>query len=224
MPRVDPSEYWYCQLVCEPKQFPIDDDEPDRFMHCTDGAVHLTSKDGELGEKVGSFSIIVMDVESAINERASLYDLFDSSGIAWSYYEALYSGDGDLKDKVMKAIWGEDRYAPNMLILDRVVIRAEHRGHGLGLATLRALCENFRIGAGFIAMKPFPLQFESARFDASKFKKNVAELELERWENVTEKKALASLRKYYGTLGFRRVPGTEFMVRAADRPFVDPAD
>ena len=121
-PRIDPREYEFCQLLCEPKRFVIDDDEPDRFMHCTGGAVHLTGEDGELGEVVGSFEVTVMDVESAVNEGSSVHQLFDATATTWSYYEALYASDeGDLKDKVMKAIWGEGRYAPNVLILDRVV-------------------------------------------------------------------------------------------------------
>ncbi|RYG14885.1 MAG: hypothetical protein EON92_00395 [Burkholderiales bacterium] len=104
-PYINPQEYGFCQLLCEPRQIPIDDGEPDSLMHRTSGTVHLTGEDGELGDQVGTFQVTVVDVESAINERASVFELFDTTAGTLRYFQALYANDyGDLKQSVRKAV------------------------------------------------------------------------------------------------------------------------
>jgi len=71
----------------------------------------------------------------------------------------------------------------------------------------------FQPGAGLVAMKPFPLQFESGgpRPDEPD------PLELAKFK-LTENGALTKLRRYYAQLGFKRVTKTQFMVRRVDQP------
>jgi GNAT superfamily N-acetyltransferase len=101
----------------------------------------------------------------------------------------------------------------NILILDRLEILPQFRGRGLGLAVMSDLIKRFSLGAGLVAIKPYPLQFEFHSSDT----------ESRTWRQelglsglcADEKLATQKLCDYYGRIGFRRLRGTPFMIRAA---------
>src|SRR6185437_7168848 len=81
-----------------------------------------------------------------------------------------------------------------ILLLTRMEIKPEYRGHGAGLVAIRALIDVFGRGCGLVVCKPFPLQY----------KDEVAEADRKEFE-----KALEKLRKYWSRLGFQRVAETD---------------
>jgi len=186
----------------------VDDREPNRYQRCIDGEVQLRD-DSDDHIVIGRFSVIIIDVEAAMNEGERLFDVFDCSSNTVDYF-GLYNEDMGFIPAATKVLKGGERWAPNMLVLDRLEIFPEHRGNRHGLHALRWMQFHFGTGCGIVAMKPFPLQFEY-RMKSEAGQKEFAQLEL---GNFTGKRdaALRKLRAYYRQAGFVSVPGTEFMV------------
>lgn len=206
-------------LRCSENEFLADDEEPSRFIFETDGKLLLTDEDDEQVE-IGLFSVKYVDVTGAMTERESIFDVFDSDSTCIQYFEALYGVDEDIKPKVAQLATGDSfLYTSNLLILDRLNIYREYRGSGLGLVALRALIHRFRAGAGLIALKAFPLQFEGNRSPESKGCDEVR-LGYDQF-NLPMVKASSKLRDYYSQVGFLRVARTQFMVRSPEIPVRD---
>lgn len=219
-PSLSRDDYQFCSLCIGESEVLIGDVEPSRFIHQMLGRIELCLDDDSRRLTVGNFSALVVDVESAINERVHPFEVFDSNSITAPYYRPLFlerSWSGaDFRTPVVKAIYGEDEpWRPNLLILDRVTVFPEHRGHGVGLLAIRGLIERFRMGVGLIVMTPFPLQFE-AEPNTTEGRSERARLGLDQF-GVGYDRALANLRSYYATLGFRTIPRTRLMGLAADR-------
>lgn len=190
-----------------------DDVEPSRYIHCLEGDVVLDHEDGR--EKAGRFRAFILDVELAMNDEYSVFDVFDSYSETIGYWD-LYEDGLEFTAKVVKLLKAGERWRPNMLILDRMEIFPKHRGKGIGLCALNCLQRRYSIGCGIIAMKPFPLQFEGGPPEENAHKKEFIEMGLGSFGRDL-RRAKAKLRRHYARLGFVHVPGTEFMV--AD-PFV----
>ncbi|WP_288253747.1 hypothetical protein [uncultured Hydrogenophaga sp.] len=190
-----------------------DDEEPSRYIQTLEGHVVLDFENHR--ERVGRFRVFVIDVESAVNDEESVFDIFDSYSETMGYW-SLYQDGLEFRPKVVKVLPGGERWRPNMLILDRMEVVPKYRGKGIGLCALNCLQRRYSIGCGIIAMKPFPLQFEGGLPEENAAKEDFIAMGLGAFDRDF-KRATAKLRRYYGRLGFVRVPGTEYMV--AD-PFV----
>lgn len=193
----------------------VDDREPNSFHKYIEGAIRLSSSEG-VKVRVGSFSIIIIDVEAAVNAKEDLFDVFDCSSRTIDYFD-LYASDFDFAPNVIEALGGEDRWTPNMLILERLEILPKYRRRGYGLRVLRWLQFHFSTGCGLVAMKPFPLQFEGGTPEENKDKPEFAKLGLDQFRDSFDG-ALEKLRAHYGRLGFIEVSGTQFMVVDPLRP------
>ena len=218
--RLSRDDYRYCSLCIAESDVFIGDDEPSRFIHQLDGRIELYVDHDTKRQAIGNFSALVVDVESAINERVHPFDVFDSHSTTAPYYRPLFlerSWSGaDFRTSVLKAVYGEDEpWRPNVLILDRVTVFPEHRGNGAGLLAIRGLIERFRMGVGLIVMTPFPLQFEAEPHSQEDLDER-SRLGLDKF-GIGYDKAMAKLRGYYATLGFRTIPRTRLMGLAADR-------
>lgn len=219
-PSLSSDDYRYCSLCFGESDVFIGDEEPSRFIHQLDGRIELLLDDDAKRLAIGKFSALVVDVESAINERVHPFDVFDSHRATAPYYRPLFlerSWTGaDFRTPVVKAFYGEDEpWRPNLLILDRVTVFPEHRGNGVGLLAIRGLIERFRMGVGLVVMIPFPLQFEADPVTPVDFEER-SRLGLDQF-NMGYDRALAKLRSYYATLGFRTIPRTRLMGLATDR-------
>lgn len=219
-PSLSRDDYRYCSLCFGESDVFIGDEEPSRFIHQLDGRIELLLDDDAKRLAIGKFSALVVDVESAINERVHPFDVFDSHRATAPYYRPLFlerSWTGaDFRTPVVKAFYGEDEpWRPNLLILDRVTVFPEHRGNGVGLLAIRGLIKRFRMGVGLVVMIPFPLQFEADPVTPVDFEER-SRLGLDQF-NMGYDRALAKLRSYYATLGFRTIPRTRLMGLATDR-------
>lgn len=193
-------------------------EEPSRFLRKSSGKVAFSDDQG-IETEIGTFSTIFLDVQSALTEEDSVFDLFDSDSTTINYFEDLYDhGTLNFKPKVTKVAFSNDYsyWNPNLLILDRLTVDAEHQGHGVGLLALRALIHRFRAGAGLIAMKPYPLQFEASFLDGKEVGA-AARMGLDTFK-MSQPKATAKLKKYYSRLGFKPVPRSDYMILSPEHP------
>lgn len=181
----------------------VSDEDPRCFIKDIEGEILLDRADQE--KKIGIFRVIIIDVECAVSSEESVFRVFDTEQTTLDYY-SLYDDFHEFKPSVVKAMGGDGRWEPNMLILDRLEIYPAYRGKTYGLHVLRWLQHHFSTGCGIVVMKPFPLQFEA------RFKSDADSLELHRFTK-DKRKAVKALRDYDARLGFRRVPKTEYMVR-----------
>lgn len=219
-PSLCSEDYRYCSLQLAETDVFVGDDEPSRFIHHLQGNIAISLEDDARRLVIGNFAAMAVDIESAINERVHPFDVLDSESKTAPYYEALFRAQSwsgaDFRKSVLQAIYGQDEpWRPNLLILDRVTVFPEHRGRGAGLLAIRGLIERFRMGIGLVVMTPFPLQFESEPL-TPEGREERSRLALDQF-SVGYDKALAKLRGYYATLGFRTIPRTRLMGLAADR-------
>jgi GNAT superfamily N-acetyltransferase len=208
-----PRDYRYCTLTFAEQRVMLDDNEPSRYLMHWNGTIDWHPPRGERVDSIGAFSLYLVDCDSAINDRKSVFDVFDSAQQTMDLFEDLFDVDTDeLKMRVAEIAFGTGyAISSNVLLFDRLVIYPAHRGRGVGLLALRALMHHFRSFAGIMVMKPFPLQFEGSA------PTELSGLGRENWalENFKKKRpaATARLRRHYAKLGFAHVPRTDYMVR-----------
>lgn len=192
----------------------LGDEEPSKYVRQIDGQV-LAWVGDERKVPAGKFSVAVVNAELVVDERDSIDYAMDVSQSTLPYRE-LYDRHLGFRPAVDRAIDGDEWWAPNMLILQRLQLLPRFRGRSQGLHVLRGLCMHFGIGCGLFAMKPFPLQFEckstreedAAEFDEYGFGRMSGDF----------RRSVAKLRAHYGRLGFVRVPRTKFMVANGRKP------
>lgn len=99
----------------------------------------------------------------------------------------------------------------DILYVDTLKIPAKHRGRNLGLLTARELIKLYGGGCDLVICKPFPMQFSGQ-------KPNEGGSRDPFYRNFTKDQKLAfqKIRAYWRTLGFKRIPKSDFY---AMRPF-----
>ena len=186
----------------------VDDDEPFRLMKRIEGTI-WAHRDVRRA-RAGRFCIFIVDAERAFIEGESVFEVFDTYAQTVNFYE-LYTDDLEYKPAVVKLLLGGSRFAPSMLILDRLEVGPKYKGQHIGLRVLQYLQLQFSMGCGIVAMKPYPLQFEGGTPQENAAKAKFIEQGLDDFPKDF-KKSLARLQRYYGRLGFKKVPGLEYMV------------
>ncbi len=204
------DEVAYLALRLDPNDISCSDfQDPGYFTHETDGSIVLSGSGGEVLAEIGRFRVIQVDAESAVSEGVSVYQVFDCQAVTWAYFEALYDRNFEVSSHVLRLLDCDGQsMSASLLILDRIEIKPAYRGNEYGLEALRCMIQRFRMGAGLIVMKPFPLQYEAAASDLTPGE--LAERGLTGFP-MSARVATAKLRKYYARLGFQRIPRTPFM-------------
>ncbi|WP_422012692.1 hypothetical protein [Roseateles sp.] len=206
-----PSEYVSVGLKPDPEELLTADREPDHFIRWLEGRVVLFEDDEST--EIGRYRAFYIDAESAMHARMPLFDVFDSMQETCDYLELYEADSWAYSAAALKAAGaGYLLFEPNLLILDRLEILPPYRGRGYGLHALIGMMHWFQAGAGLVAMKPFPLQFESAA--ARRGPEDPMELAKLPTNEVA---ARTKLRRYYAQLGFKLVAKTPFMVRRVDQ-------
>jgi hypothetical protein len=187
-------------------------DDPSYFLHDTSGRIVLRDDyDMDAGE-AGTFRLFFIDADGAAQQGISAFDVYDTSQITYDFYEALFDGH-DFSPKLRKLAHPYDYlWSRNLLILDRLEIKPEHRGRSLGLSVMIALMQRFQMGSQIVAIKAFPLQLESLSEG-----EDLTSLGLDMF-TCTAAYASRRLRRYYGDIGFKRLGSTDYMVRMAEAP------
>jgi GNAT superfamily N-acetyltransferase len=192
--------------------------EPGDLIYETRGDIANIDDDDDSRSLIGRFGVYYMDVDRAINEGCSVFDLFDAYSQTAEYYRALFGRDApDFSSRVRKLV-DDEIWGSNVLILDRLELLPEYRGKGLGLNLMRHLIKRFGYGAAIVAIKPFPLQFEFAP-NCEGEKEWRSKLRLDAFTK-SHRAGTTKLVDYYGRLGFRRVGRSPFMVLTTARPLL----
>ena len=190
----DPSDYIYpiCGRIAE-----MDDDEGDIL--------------------VGKFRLYYVDVASAINtDYMDVFDIFDAhSASTADYYDSLFDPDTVGFSENLRQLFNDEVFEQSLLIIDRLELLPGYRGQNLGLIIMRRLIQRFSAGAGLVAIKPFPLQFEQS-IPAEDEGGWHEEMQLSSFRE-TERNSIRKLQKHYSKLGFFEMKGTPHMVLSTAR-------
>jgi GNAT superfamily N-acetyltransferase len=100
----------------------------------------------------------------------------------------------------LQQLFNYEIFEQNVLIIDRLELLPEYRGENLGLTIMRRLIQRYSAGAGVVAIKPFPLQFEQS-IPAENKSGWHAEMQLSSFRE-TERASIRKLRNHYSKLGF----------------------
>lgn len=109
----------------------------------------------------------------------------------------------------------------NLLILDRLEIYPNYRGRNFGNIYLLALIQNFGVGINMVALSAYPLQFESPSCTDVEFmhdfeiarEREKLRLRLDKFKG-SRRASFQKLEKHYEKIGFQRVKGTDYMIKA----------
>lgn len=180
--------------------------EPDRYVNRYSVKVFASNLDADTNLEIGR-GVVKLILESlALDDQYSMYDVFDSSHATMELGSEIYDFDEwQIKDEI-RICPGYDIINQNILFLERLELAKDYRGHGIGKKIIRDILERFFSSAGLIALKAYPLQFESSRGSDETWAKKVA---LEGLEE-DEEKARYKLYHYYQNLGFENLLRNEF--------------
>jgi hypothetical protein len=187
----------------------LDDSEPDKWVYSYCGDI-LNIEEDDSRTKIGKFSAQYIDVGGAMNEGEPIFEILDchSSSLA-EYFEPIFGDNAPNFSDTVEQITKGNADGCNLLIIDRVEIIAEYRGKGIGLRILSHMMVRFSMGAGIVALKAFPLQFELEQTNEDQTWHKL--LSLESFENNVEV-STTKLKDYYSRLGFKCLPAGDFMV------------
>ena len=206
----------YLVFHVESSQFLLLADDPGDYIYTIDGRI-AEMGDDESDILVGKFRLFYVDIASAINTGyIDVFDIFDAhSDSTADYYESLIDpGTADFSENLRKLL-EDEIFGLSILIIDRLELLPNYRGHNLGLIIMRRLIERFSAGAGVVAIKPFPLQFEHSIPAEDKYGWH-EQMQLSGFRE-TERDSIRKLQNHYSKLGFVAMPGTPHMFLSTAR-------
>ena len=131
------------------------DGDPSSYVVHVSGTIVFIGGDNS-EEAVGSVQAILCLLGEAMDDGIEWYEVLDSFSETAPYME-LFEGD-DWSDQVQEVC---EPLGNDLLILDRMEVKERYRGNGFGLMAANSCRRAFGPGCGVVALKPFPLQYES---------------------------------------------------------------
>jgi GNAT superfamily N-acetyltransferase len=183
-------------------------DEIEDYATCIEGTIKCLE---EGGDDAGRVRLFYLNIGAAYDTNVSVFDLFDIRAETEPFYPALIDHETEDFKSDLTGILGEYICGLNVLIVDRIEILPEFRGKNIGRECLRRCLQHYGHGCGVVALKCFPLQFECAGIGEAAWRRKMQFGKLSK----DRKRSLAKLRKYYGSLGFKALPGDDIMVAFA---------
>jgi hypothetical protein len=178
-------------------------DPADYVQHIT-GAImrHERMKETE-PIKIGTLTLVLMDIAAGIDAGYSAYEVADSSDAeSASYGEILFETNGETKPEIVNG-FETSEWISRVLILEVVKIEPNHRGRNAGLLAARSAIEFFGHDA-FIMLKPFPLQFNEYQSPDWVAPKGVTD------KHKDFARARKKLEGYWKRLGCRKIGRTGY--------------
>lgn len=177
--------------------------EPDAYITDLDGEI-LLARDDDDEIRVGTISAHSVHLDEADEHGVSWFDVLDArSGDTAMYVDLVDPGGFGYSEWVETEL---DPFGSGLLILDRIRIEPEHRGHGYGLYAAQLMITGFASG-GIVACLPAPYELlEGARPRAlgEDDTPSGREERIPGWAA-----AEAKLRRHWSLLGFKKVPGSD---------------
>lgn len=195
-----------------------------RYLEEASGSIMLDDDTGTPPVEAGRFAVTYVNIRRALNMRQGLADIFDTSDKLYEVGAIMFGDEPDdleYTPAVHKASGAPlDATCSDLLILDRVEILPEFRGHGLGLAAMFAMIDHFSRDANFVVLKCFPLQFDYSHIPAHAHARSGWSAEDKAWFDRMEyskmpqdqAQASARLAKLYRSAGFTPIAGGPFML------------
>lgn len=181
------------------------------YIQTFEGTVYTGEDYGRLNLVAGRIRATKLDIECAIADDVSLFDIFEFSS-ELADFSFLLDGDNITMRFCEDDTFNFDTFymGQPILILEYLGIKPEFRSKSLGLAAMKAVIEHIGVGCGLVALLAFPLQFVDR--PNGHYKQRDDDLELTNFKGDRES-ATEKLIEYYGKLGFIRVDDTAYMVR-----------
>jgi hypothetical protein len=169
-------------------------------------------RNDDTGAEMGRLTAFVIDADrSAFHCGQTVTYVLDMHSATAPYCDLFWQslGEEQYSPAVLRMLCDPFIETMNLLIVDRLELLPKYRGRGLGLAALSRTIEGLRLGCRIAAIKPFPLQHESARPDDAAWAKRMRP---DTFAGTLDdgRKGLA---RYYRKAGFRAVRGTPLMIR-----------
>ncbi len=177
------------------------------YSTCIDGTISCFDC-GDNEQIAGKLRLIYLDLYTAYNAKEDVYGLFDMRSETEPFYSALFDIDTGAFKTEVEDLFGGEIWGTNLLVFDRLEILPKFRGKGIGPACIRRCLQQYAQGFDLVALKCFPLQFEPKQVSEREWR---TKMKLEKFAK-NRKKSFEKLKKYYGSVGFTLVPGTDFMV------------
>lgn len=174
-------------------------------MDCITGCKAVMYAEGSerLGkEYAGEIDFKIINLEQAEAEGFDIDEVFDSYACTERYGVDFYDFDSEIFNKfILNKFPNLEFYSKRICIIETIGIVPKFRGNGLGRKVFRNLVWHFDY-CGLFVLHPYPLQFESPdnRSDLS------LRLDLDSFEQ-DQRKATASLSKYYQSWGLEKIKG-----------------
>lgn len=191
--NVEDESRWYAKIGCEVS---VDDESCDGF-----------------GGVVAKASFAYFDVEAAVANGLSVFELFDLSGWFQLFYGALYDSFRDAShfNREVAAIAGTDLVSGSLFVVEKIEILPDYRGRLLAPAIIDEAVRLFSGNALVVTLLARPLQH-----DAYEFRRRDPDWELAMGLPALDsnfRTAKNSLVEYFGRNGFFPIGDDGFMVK-----------
>jgi len=194
----------------EPIRIPLDLEDPSDYVTILDGLIYYSPENNEGKEHeeiIGAIRMLFIDANSAVENELSLFDVYDCSAETLEFFESFINYDDEEFTKELTNFLDSELVlrGNNVLIIDRIGIRQEYRGHNLGLIVLRNLIQRFSTGVSVVAIKPAPFEFSSKHIKQNYIDWQCADINKGSTEPI-------KLGEYYQKLGFAKINNSAYMV------------
>jgi len=206
----------YLVFHVDSAMFLLEPDDPGDYIYPICGRI-TEMDDDESDILVGKFRLYYVDIASAINTGfIDVFDIFAAhSDSTADYYDPLFDPDTRDFSENLQQLLNYEIFGLSLLIIDRLELLPGYRGKSLGLTIMRRLIQRFSAGAGVVAIKPFPLQFEKS-IPADDKSGWHAEMQLSSFRE-TERDSMRKLQNHYSKLGFVEMKSTPHMILSTAR-------
>lgn len=193
---------------------PYKDLSSESYITYIHGDIKAFDEETDLFVLVGKIQLYYCDMLSAYANGRSLFEVMDGhSQTLEEFFAILYNPTTEeMKYFVSELLDIEiDECDKNVLIFDRIEILPKYRGYGITKKVVNQCIKLFSNDCNVIALQCHPLQLnniDEEEIDDIQWHKSLKFNDLEQ----DEKKAQKSLSSYYKSLGFIRIPRTNFML------------
>lgn len=200
-------------------QVDTEDPEPSRVVRKIDGIVFDYAEGSERERELGKVRAFQLLVGLARERQESIYDAMDSiSDDTAECYAAVFDEDSAEWNSVVRELYSDGPMGSDLLLIDRIDLKDEHRGKGIGVKVVREVIDTFGLHCGLVVCKPFPLQY------AGWAEKVPAAAQKEREFESRRVEAFARVAEFWTRCEFVKLPGSEFysycpeLLRQPDSP------
>lgn len=176
-----------------------DPDDPGDFIQHIEGKLLLLSEADEDQTPVGWTTGALFKLHEAVDVGVSVFDVLDYDSGETYACASLFRGNS-LKPAVRNAL-GLSSPPDDLLLIERVVVHPQHRGHGIGLLSMRAWMNTFARSTTLVVCQPSPLTDEGQPLVDND---PGFDVRLER------------LRRYWSKAGFSQLAGSDLFVATTE--------